>query len=187
MPTAIQRNTIQANSVMLHLAVGRLRTRRKLATSAIETDIDKSLLHISKDILESKELEAIQTHDNDLRTWIRARCLPSPFKKKGVLILPVRLIEEVMDRIEQSQAARVPLIDAFISSYAQRKEDARPKLGSGFDERDYPPDDAVRGTFTFEAQMWELYTPGKLQAINRDLYQRELVKRSIETRLPFLV
>ena len=177
LPSAVSTgNRIQNDSVMLYLSVGRLRTRRKLSTSAVETDIDKTLLHISKDILESPELEAIATHDNELRSWIKARCLPSPFKKKGVLILPVRLIQEVMNRIDQAQVARQPLVEAFMATYAQRKAEALPKLASGFDARDYPPDDAVRGSFTFEAQMWELSAPGQLQAINRELYQRELCK-----------
>lgn len=178
MPTAtpVAPNRIQTDSVMLYLSVGRLRTRRKMGAGAVTSDIDPTMLHVAKDILESPELVIIQAHDNALRTWVRERCLPSPFRKKGVLILPVRLIEEVMATIEQAERDRQPLIDAFMASYAQRKEEAKPKLNSGFSESDYPSEDKVRATFTFECQMWELSAPGHLQAINRDLYQRELVK-----------
>lgn len=176
MPTPITPNRIQNDSVMLYLSVGRLRTRKQISSKAVESDIDKKMLHVSKDILEAPELEAIQQHDNELRNWVRERCLPSPFRKKGVLILPVRLIEDVMARIDASQASRLALIETFMLAYAARKEEARPKLASGFNEADYPPDDAVRKTFTFECQMWELSAPGQLQSVNRDLYQRELVK-----------
>lgn len=176
MPTPITPNRIQNDSVMLYLSVGRLRTRRKMGSGAVTSDIDPTMLHVSKDILESQELVTIQAHDNALRTWVRERCLPSPFRKKGVLILPVRLIEEVMATIERAERDRQPLIEAFMASYEQRKEEARPKLNSGFSEADYPAADKVRATFTFECQMWELSAPGQLQALNRDLYQRELVK-----------
>jgi hypothetical protein len=174
MPTAP--NRIQTDSVFLYLSVGKLRTRRKLSSNAVATDIDRSLLHISKDTMQSPELEAIGAADNELRAWIKARCLPSPFRKKGVLILPVRLLREVMERIDQAKAARLPLIETFMSMYAQRKAEAMPKLASGFDERDYPPDDAVRGAFTFEHQLWELSVPGSMAAIDRNLYERELQK-----------
>jgi antitoxin component HigA of HigAB toxin-antitoxin module len=173
---------------MLYLSMGRLRTRRKIAGSKItkkgqeengslvETEIDPQLLHVSKDILESPELKAIAEHDTAIKTWVRARCLPSPFKGKGILILPVRLIQEVAEEVEASRRDRGPLIDRFIEMYAQRKQEAQIKLGAGYDENDYPSIDLVREAFTFEFQMWELSAPGQLQAINRELYQRELTK-----------
>jgi hypothetical protein len=173
---------------MLYLSMGRLRTRRKIAGSKItkkgqeengslvETEIDPQLLHVSKDILESPELKAIAEHDTAIKTWVRARCLPSPFKGKGILILPVRLIQEVAEEVEASRRDRGPLIDRFIEMYAQRKQEAQIKLGAGYDENDYPSIDLVREAFTFEFQMWELSAPDRSQAINRELYQRELTK-----------
>lgn len=181
MPTAATTNMrsgqrIQNDSVMLYLSMGRLRTRRKLNSSAVTSDIDPSMLHVSKDILESPELEAIAKHDNEIKTWVKARCLPSPFKKKGILILPVRLIQEVAEEVEASRTDRGPLVETFLAMYEQRKQEAAPKLGSGYNADDYPDAEKVRKAFTFEFQMWELSAPGQLAAVNRELYQRELVK-----------
>lgn len=173
MPTG---QRIQNNSVMLYLSMGRLRTRRKINSNAVTSDIDMNLLHVSKDIMESPELKAIGEHDTEIKTWVRSRCLPSPFKKKGILILPVELIQCVAERVEQARLDRLPLIEQFLEMYEQRKEEAKPKLGSGFEEKDYPAIEKVREAFTFEFQMWELSAPGQLAAVNRDLYQRELVK-----------
>jgi hypothetical protein len=175
MPTATTAR-IQNDAVILYLSIGRLRTRRKIAAGHVQSDIDPEMLHVSKDILEAPELAAIGQHDNELKAWIRARCLPSPFTRKGIALLPVRLIEDVMAKIDQNQAERLPLIDAFCLAYELRKAQAREKLHSAYDETDYPPIEAVRRTFTFECQLWELSTPGQMQSINRDLYQRELVK-----------
>lgn len=189
MPTPITTgNRIQTDSVMLYLSMGRLRTRRKIAGNKIvrktdeqsgalvETDIDPTLLHVSKDILESPELKAISEHDGALKTWVRARCLPSPFKGKGIMILPVRLIQEVADEVEASKRDRTPLIDRFLEMYEQRKQEAQAKLAGGFDANDYPDAEQVRAAFTFEFQLWELSTPGQLATVNRELYQRELTK-----------
>jgi hypothetical protein len=179
---------IQTDSVMLYLSMGRLRTRRKIAgnkivrksdeqsNALVETEMDPTLVHVSKDILESPELKAVSEHDGALKTWVRARCLPSPFKGKGIMILPVRLIQEVAEEVEASKRDRLPLIDRFIEMYETRKGEAKAKLGSGYDAEDYPDVDQVRAAFTFDFQLWELSTPGQLATVNRDLYQRELAK-----------
>jgi hypothetical protein len=190
MPT-LTGNRIQTDSVMLYLSMGKLRTRRKLAgnkivkkaelpedqeRALIQSEIDPTMIHVSKDILESPELKAIGEHDAALKTWVRARCLPSPFKGKGIMILPVRLIQEVAEEVEASKRDRQPLIDRFIEMYEQRKQEAQVKLSTGFDVNDYPSVEKVREAFTFEFQLWELSTPGQLATVNRELYQRELTK-----------
>lgn len=176
--TTIQPATaLQSNSVILYLSVGRLRTRRKLATSAVDTnDIDPALIRISKEILQSNELKAVAEHDTAVRTFIQARALPSPFKGKGILLLPTRLIEPVMQHIDAAQTQRTALIESFMLAYDRCKTEAQGKLGSAFDETDYPSHEAVRQTFFFEVQMWELSAPGKLKSVSKELYERELVK-----------
>lgn len=176
MNSPIQQSPIQRDAVILYLSVGRLRTRRKLAAGQVQSDIAPDMLHVSKDILQSSELKAVQQHDTEVRTWIRARALPSPFSKKGLLLLPVRLIEPVMAKIDTSQVERLALIESFMQAYDRCKQEAASKLGSAYDEQDYPDADVVRQTFFFECQMWELNAPGKLKSVNKDLYQRELLK-----------
>lgn len=172
----IEQSPIQRDAVILYLSVGRLRTRRKLAANQVQSDIDPDMLHVSKEILQSAELKAVQQHDTETRTWIRARALPSPFSKKGLLLLPVRLIESVMGKIDTAQVERLALIESFMLAYERCKADAAGKLGSAYDESDYPSAEKVRETFFFECQMWELNAPGKLKSVSKDLYQRELLK-----------
>ena len=171
-------NPIAANAVFLYCSIGRLRTRKKLNVSAVDThDISPELLKLTKSTLQSPELKTLAEHDAAILTWIRARSLPSPFSGKGISLLPVRLIEPVMAKIDEAQAIRLTLIDSFMQSYDRCKQEASVALGSAFDERDYPSPDEVRKTFYFEVQMWELQAPGqKLKAISKDLYERELLK-----------
>lgn len=173
-PTAT--NRIQSDSVMLYMNFSRLRTRRKLSSDAVQTDIDKDLLHLSKDILESAELQEIHHFDSAVRAWVRTRCLPSPLKQHGIMILPLRLVPDVMEFIATAERDRQPLVEAFLASYERAKEAARPRLGGSYDERDYPPVESVRRAFGFDVQLWELSTPGELKSIDRQLYERELAK-----------
>ena len=169
-------NSVQNNAVFLLMSVGRLRTRKKLSTSLIQTgDIDESLLHVSKDILESSALKAVAEFDNGVRTWVRARSLPSPFNK-GIILLPVRMLAPVLEKITSAQVERQQLIESFLQAYDRCKHEAEGKLGAAFDERDYPSPDEVRKTFFFETQVFELSTPGRLKAVSRELYQQELCK-----------
>jgi hypothetical protein len=172
----IQANPIQRDAVILYLSVGRLRTKRKLNSDAVQSDIAPDMLHVSKEILQSEELKAVSQFDNEVRHWVRARALPSPFSKKGLMLLPVRLIEPVMAQLDRKQVERLELIEAFMKAYDRCKEEAQGKLGSAFNEGDYPSEEAVRRTFFFECQMWELSAPGKLKSVSKELYQRELAK-----------
>lgn len=172
----IPMSPIQRDAVILYLSVGRLRTRKKLSSTAVQSDISPDMLHVSKEILQSKELKAISQHDTEVRNWIRARALPSPFSKKGLLILPVRLAEAVWEKLAAAGKARQELVEIFMGSYRERQKEAELKLGSGYDETDYPDETAVRQTFFFEVQMMELHAPGRLKAVSRELYQREAEK-----------
>ena len=176
MITTTQQSPITANSVFLLLSIGCLRVTRKLNISAVDTnDIAPELLRLSKTILQSNELKAIGVFDREVRTWIKARALPSPFQK-GIIILPVRLVEAIMQKIDSARVEREQLISAFLAAYDRCKTEAQEKLGSAFDERDYPDQEAVKNSFFFDATVFEMSTPGKLKAISKELYQMELTR-----------
>jgi len=51
-----------------------LQSKRNVGTEAVEVDADKSMLHVAKDILDSEELRAIVSYDQETTTWFRRRC-----------------------------------------------------------------------------------------------------------------
>ncbi len=153
----------------------RLGVRRKVSTADVGTDADKSMLYVSKAILESDELKRVQTLDNKLRKFLTSRCLPS-FFKAGVWLLPVTLIEEVDAEFEKFRSDRAVLVDEFLSVYEQRCTEARQKLGSLFSESDYPPIEKVRGSFGLESHYIEFGTPENLKSIKADIFAREREK-----------
>ena len=173
---------IQKEAICLSLKLGMLRTRRKVEAGAIETDADRSLLHVGKEILESAELKAVDQFRSDIKKYLRGRCLPSPFRS-GVYLIRLALVEECMQFLTAAEATDKANIETFMTYYEQmyekRHDLSNPmsqRLGSLYKAEDYPEPKKVRQTFQFEVQLWELSTPGALRTIDRALYEREAAK-----------
>jgi hypothetical protein len=177
-----QRLNIQKEAVCLSLKLGMLRTRRRISTSQITTDADPTMVHVSKDILESDELKNINRHHGDIRSYLRSRCLPSPFRS-GIYLLRLALIQEVLEQLNVFERQNGGLVTRFMVFYqkvhAERNDPSSPfreKLGSLYSAEDYPDPKIVGQAFRFETQLWELSTPGALRTIDRALYEREAAK-----------
>lgn len=177
-----QKLSIQKEAVCLSLKLGMLRTRRRISTSQIQTDADPTMVHVSKDILESDELKAVNRHHGDVKRYLRSRCLPSPFRS-GVFLLRLALISDVMAQLDTYRTENDILVKRFLTFYetvhAQRADEASPfreKLGTLYNADDYPAPSKVAQAFRFDVQLWELSTPGSLRTIDRALYEREAAK-----------
>lgn len=190
LPTSSERlQSLQQNAVILTLERGILRTRKRINSNAVQSDADPDVLHVAKDILESEQLKAIAEQDRIIGNYVKARSLPSPFKS-GFYLLPVRLVSEVVDQLDQLKAERETLVKIFLASYERAKDNAeagtdeidsiftqaKEKLGSLYNPQDYPAVEKVREKFFMTVQILELQTPGKLKAISKDLYEREVAK-----------
>ena len=173
---------IQDNAVCLSIQLGRPHTRRRVSNEAITTDAESRLVHVAKDIYESANLDAIAKHQASVYTYLRQRCLPSPFRR-GIYLLSVKSVRNVMSQLQEFMAYQNQLIEEFLLWYApifdSRFDTDNPRakaLGSLYNPYDYPEPDRLRQAFSFEVQLWELNTPGKLQAIDMDLYRKEYEK-----------
>ena len=63
-------------TVCVKVRLGRLGNTRKVSNSQVEVDTDKSLLLISKHLLDSKELRTIANFDGEIRRYLYDTCLP---------------------------------------------------------------------------------------------------------------
>jgi hypothetical protein len=180
-PLPMNNHGIFDRAVCLSLAVGCLGTRRKVAAASIQVDADKDMLHVSKAILESKELDAIKTLDGEMRTWLGKRALPSPFRR-GTYLIPLDLVEQVDAKIGEYQEKRRTLVDAFLAVYDKSVEDARKRLNGLFDAADYPGADKVRATFYVDVRYLAFGVPEKLEGIRKDIFEREKAKAESQWR-----
>src|ERR1035438_8716989 len=60
-------------TVCVKVRLGRLGNTRKVSNSQVEVDTDKSLLLISKHLLDSKELRTITNFDGEIRRYLYDR------------------------------------------------------------------------------------------------------------------
>jgi hypothetical protein len=158
-------------AVLLSVEIGKLGIRRKVESSEVTVDADKTMLHVSKEILQADSLKAINRHDADTRLWIRARSIPSKFRA-GTFLVSLGLVAEVDEYLLSRQERRADLVRSFLWEYARLCDEARVRLGVLFHSRDYPRVSRVEAAFTMEWSYVEMSAPGRLESISSEIYRR---------------
>jgi hypothetical protein len=139
----------------------------------VQVDAEANSVTVSKELLECNEMAAITTLDGSIRRWIYARSLPSGVLKEGVYRLPLTLVDEVEVGLKDFGQQRLGLIDAFISVYPAKVEDARIRLRALYDATDYPPAEQIRESFDLQWRYLSLDVP---QTISNVLIKQEREK-----------
>jgi|CXWL01.1.fsa_nt_gi hypothetical protein len=172
-----------SKAVIISFKTGRFGNNRKvrrsqLTISAVDLDggedkpVDKDVLKVSKELLDSKELQAIGSFDQKTRGKLLTYCLPS-YVDEGYYFLPISLIETVDAFLATAKAERRYLVNGFMAVYPGKKGSARYRLGPLFRERDYPGEDEVRATFTWSVRYISFSVPGSLRDISMSLFLQE--------------
>ncbi len=145
---------IKKKSVALLLTFSGIGNRKKVNTAEITVDADKSMLAVSKVLLDAPELWAIDVHYSRVRKYVETRALPSQLKK-GIFILPNDLVEEVVKRLAEGQAETERLVEVLMPVYEARIQESRKRLSVLFDASDYPKPDYLRTAFRIKWQLQE--------------------------------
>lgn len=166
---------VTQNTICIVVRKGRFGTKRKASTADVEVESDKSLLRLSKTILESPELKLVQKHDSQMTTYLKALCLKSMFKG-GVYLIPIGLVEEVNAQLEVFASERKRLVDDAVATYDQRCQETSARLDVLHDPNDYPSADRFRSKFYLEWQFVTWETPTRLKQIRPALFEAERQK-----------
>ena len=165
---------IQKKAIILSVSFGKPGVRRKIDSSEVEVDADKDLIHVSKEILSCEEYKAVGKLDAALRTYLMQKCLPSnKFFRRGFYMLPLPLISEVDEEVLKFKAARVGLIDVFLSVYPERVEQDKARLRGQFDQTDYPIAEEVRRAFYLKTRYLTLSSPDMLKGASAAIFARQ--------------
>jgi hypothetical protein len=169
---------MENNKTVLYLSItlGRPGTKRRVNNSEIECDTDKSLLSVSKEILDSEAYSRIVSLDNDIRRWVNTYSLPGQIFKRGIYAVPATLVEKVESKLLDFAASRTELVNLFINEYPSKIELAKSRLGSLFNPKDYPSKESMRSSFEFNTRYLSLGVPDNLNSISKDLYDKEKEK-----------
>lgn len=171
--------SLTSTTCLLSLKLQSPGNRRKARLDQVETDADKSMLSLSKELLDSPELAEVKKLDGALRTWIYSRALPSEFRS-GVYLLPLALLEDVDAALQRHTTARAGLVDLFAAAYPGRIDDARRRLASQFKATDYPDVEEIKAAFSVQWSYFTIDTPDNLSAVSRAIFEREQRKAAAQ-------
>jgi hypothetical protein len=157
------------------ITFGSLGNTRKVSTSEVEVDADKSLIHVNKMLLDSPELKAISKHDAETRSTVLAISLPS-FFRAGFYLVPIAAIPKVEDILKAAQSKRLYLVEAFLKTYKDHKAQAELRLKGLYQAADYPSASRVRACFIFEWTWLTFSTPSRLKEISAEFFAQEQAK-----------
>ena len=91
-------------TVCVKVRLGRLGNTRKVSNSQVEVDTDKSLIRVSKHLLDSKELRSIANFDGEIRRYLYDTCLPF---EAGIHLCPLALLEQMEGSYGNSRHSEV--------------------------------------------------------------------------------
>ena len=160
-------------TVCVKVRLGRIGNTRKVSSSQVEVDTDKSLIRVSKHLLDSKELRAIISFDGEVRRYLYDTCLPF---EAGIHLCPLALLEQMEAKLREFAVAREGLVQAFLNAYPLLCQEASQRLRSLYNPSDYPPGDYVAQQFTFSWQYISFGVPDQLREISTRIWQDEREK-----------
>ena len=159
-------------AVGFNLKISTYGNRRKVDSNKVKTDADRRRINVSKQLLQSSELDLIKKYDGEFKGWLKKRALPSMFRA-GIWLIPLDLVPEVDARFESYKAIRASLVLAFVQVYEDCVEKARKDLGSLFNEADYPDSSSMSKYFDEQANYVEFKTPKSLGSIRAGMYEKQ--------------
>jgi hypothetical protein len=142
-----------------------------------DTQVDKKLLRVSKQLLNSPELAAITSFDGQVEKFVKGLCLPYEI---GIHLLPVAVLEMVQNKLTQFEGERAKLIEKFLSTYDAQCKIAADSLNSVFNATDYPPRASVAKRFDFYWSYMALGAPDQLKGISEELWEQEKEKAALK-------
>lgn len=179
MPSMMER------AVCLNLSLAKLGTRRKAATEtagaevadqvaadAVVSGADAACVSASKRLLDCAELKAVGALDSEIKAYLGARALPSPFRG-GIWLIPLTMAEEIDLQLQTYRTRRGELVSAFLAVYREAIDAARERLGPLFSPSDYATENEARAAFGIEWQFVSMDTPSALRNVSAAMFERE--------------
>lgn len=152
---------ILENSAAFTLTLNRWGNRRQADKDKIQTDSDKSMLKLSKELIDADEYRAIAKFQGEVRKWIMNRSVPS-FFKKGIYLFNISMVEEVEDFLKDKLSEQNRLVQKLVEVYPERMQDAQTRLNGQWQAKDYPTTDELRGLFDISWNWMKFGVPENL-------------------------
>ncbi|MBY0502730.1 MAG: hypothetical protein K2X03_02390 [Bryobacteraceae bacterium] len=163
-------------TVCVKVRLGRLGNTRKVSNSQVEVDTDKSLIRVSKHLLDSTELRTLGNFDGEIRRYLYDTCLPF---EAGIHLCPLPLLEPMEAKLREFSGRRDALVQTFLGAYPALCQSAAARLRSLYNPADYPPCQYVQQQFTFTWQYISFGVPEQLREISTKIWHDEREKAAV--------
>ncbi len=145
-----------------------------------EKKVDYDRIAVTAKTVDKKYTKALTSCRNEFYSWLKKKSLHSSYLANGMFLIPIRLIGQVDDKIQDFIKERQELVNEFETKYEEAKEDAKAKFGDHYDESKYPAFTEIRSRYLVEARWLTLNVPQALNKINKAIYLREQEKMKLE-------
>lgn len=162
---------IMDSVVVLDITFHRPGIYRKANIDLVETDADKKMLRLNKDIVSRKEYTAAIAVAYEARRWLDTRCLPS-LLGRGTYFLPIANIGVVTDKLEEFERRYMAKFEEFLLVYPSLVRDAESRLGNQFDPKNYPSVEQLRSAVYIERRLLDFGVPSE-DKLGRALWEEE--------------
>ena len=168
---------IVGNYTMLVLTIHSIGNRRKVETDILaddKEDADKEWIAVSKKLLESDELRAINYTSAKCRQYVENRSLPS-LVKKGIYIMNRAEVDGTVQRIAEDNDKIEGQADIFVRAYPGLLAEAKKRLKKRFNAKDYPAAEELKSRFRIDYQLLEIKPP-QPEKMSEKVFREEKAK-----------
>lgn len=137
--------------------------------------INVKRLRAAKDIIDRKEIKNLHKFIGKTVSRIKnQRCLASNLLAPGMYILPLKLVNEIDQTIEELRAGITHHLNELEPRYNEIIERAKVDLGPQFNQADYPTFSEVRAGYSITARYLSFNVPAALASVNKQLFEKAL-------------
>ncbi len=144
--------------------------------------INPDRIHISKDLIDQKQLKAIRDLTSQFTTRLKFFTLPTGMLANGLYRVAASSVNDIDMLIEQFDADRKAELKKFALNYSELIAQAEKDLGPEFNRSDYPPIEKVLDAYRVEWAYFKADVPVDLEEISRSVIQREREKQEVSLR-----
>lgn len=156
----------------------RKKDKKAQKTASAAHNADSSALHVTKRLIQAKQLQAISAEASAIRDFWRDNTLP--WNMDGSRIIKSDAIMEFMTEFKRRKNAFEIAVNSFLTDYAQLRTEAKAKLGDLFNESDYPDEGCLKMKFSCNIDLQPIAEVDDFRIQLSDEEKNEYVRRRTE-------
>lgn len=177
-------NLVDSRTVILDLRVRSMSFRKSLGLDDLfDSEDDKpdpEFVHVSKDLINRKELKEIRNLDINFKRDLYELALPTGLMRGGLYVIALKSSIKAKRRIQEFIKDRQTILDGMLeeSNYNRIIEESQQSLGKNFDRSQYPPAEYIRSRYTVSYQIFCIDVKRSLEEFDVELLAEE--KKQLE-------